>query len=299
MSNHPRIAVIGASGQLATALLVRAAARGVEAAARGRPHLDVASDASVGLFLDAFGADVVVNAAAYTAVDKAEGERAAAFAVNAEGSASIASACASRQLPLVHVSTDYVFDGAKRAPYVETDPIAPLGIYGASKAEGERLIRAALARHVILRTSWVYGARGSNFLRTMLRLAGERDEVRVVADQHGSPTLADDLADAILDIAPRLADTAAADQVWGTYHLTGSGATTWHDFAAAIFAQANSHGIRVPRLVPITTAEYPTPALRPAYSILDNTKARDVLAVALPDWRDGVRRTLAEIANQH
>lgn len=298
MSKHPRIAVIGSTGQVARALVARAAARDIALEARGRPDLDITSRASIDEFLGASSPDIVVNAAAYTAVDKAESDATAAFAVNAAGSANIAAACAAAGVPLVHISTDYVFDGSGHTPYVETDATAPLGVYGRSKAEGERLVRAALPRHVILRTSWVYGARGANFLLTMLRLAGERDEVRVVADQHGAPTLADDLADAIIDIAPRLVEAEDASDLWGTWHVTGSGATTWHDFAAVIFAEAARAGMRTPRLVAIGTADYPTPARRPAYSVLDTTRAKATLGIVMPAWQDGVRRTLAEIARQ-
>lgn len=296
MSKHPRIAVIGSTGQVARALVARAAAREVTLAARGRPQLDITSRASIDEFLAAFEPDVVVNAAAYTAVDKAEGDAAAAFAVNAAGSANIAAACAEAGASLIHLSTDYVFDGNKRTPYAESDPTAPLGVYGASKAEGEAHVRALLPRHVIVRTSWVYGPRGANFLLTMLRLAESRDEVRVVADQHGAPTSADDLADAILDIAPRLTERCDASDVWGTYHVTGGGQTTWHGFAAAIFTEAARIGMRAPRLVAITTADYPTPARRPAYSVLDTSRAKAKLGIVMPTWNDGVRRALAEIA---
>lgn len=295
MSRSPRIAIVGATGQVARALAIASRARGNEAVAGGRPDVDVACSDSIDRFLAAAAADVVVNAAAYTAVDKAESEPALATAVNAVGAGHVAAACARRNLPLVHISTDYVFDGCKGQPYVDTDPVRPLGVYGRSKADGEDEVRTRLERHVIVRTSWVYSALGSNFLLTMLRLAAERDEVRVVADQWGSPTYAVDLAHAILDIAGHITRSSIADEAWGTYHLTGSGETTWHGFAEAIFAEAARYALRTPRLTAITTAEYPSAARRPAYSVLANDKIIGRFAISLADWRDGTRRCVAEI----
>src|SRR6185295_14207886 len=210
---------------------------------------------------------LVVNAAAYTKVDQAETEIEAAERGNAIGPGVLARACADAGIPLVHVSTDYVFDGTKTGAYVESDPIAPLGVYGRTKAAGEAAVRAALAEHVILRTAWVYGEFGHNFLKTMLRLAREREELRVVADQRGCPTSTRELASAILALAPRLVGREA---VFGTYHFAGSGATTWHGFATRIVAaQAQITG-RKPRVTAITTADYPTAARRPANSELDS-----------------------------
>jgi dTDP-4-dehydrorhamnose reductase len=207
-----------------------------------------------------------VNAAAYTKVDLAETEAEAARQGNEVGPATIGQACAAAGVPLVHISTDYVFDGRKLDAYLEGDPVAPIGAYGRSKAAGERAVRAATARHLIMRTSWIYGEFGHNFLKTMLRLAATREELRVVGDQRGSPTSTRDLADAILRIAPRL---AARDEVWGTYHFAGSGVTTWHGFASRIVAaQAPITGAK-PRVTAITSAEFPTPARRPANSELD------------------------------
>jgi dTDP-4-dehydrorhamnose reductase len=236
----------------------------------------------------------VVNAAAYTAVDKAESDAEQAFLINATGAGELARLCAKTAIPLIHVSTDFVFDGARRRPYVETDAVLPLGVYGASKAAGEIAVRRAHAQHVILRTSWVYSAHGNNFLKTMLRLGAERPELGVVDDQRGSPTSAHDLADAMLAIAPRL---AASDNcsLWGTFHVTGAYETTWHGFAAEIFRQAAIRGAKVPRLKAITTAEYPTQARRPAYSVLDNAKFIETFGFGLPDWRASLSRCIAEI----
>lgn len=295
MSRSPRIAIIGATGQVARALATASLSRGIDAVTGGRPDLDLTRPGSIDEFLATTRADVVVNAAAYTAVDKAESEPALASAINAVGAGHVAAACARRGIPLLHISTDYVFDGAKALPYLETDPVRPLGVYGRSKAEGEAAVRAHLDRHIIIRTSWVYSSLASNFLLTMLRLGAERDEVRVVADQWGSPTNADDLADAILDLEERISGAPAADDAWGTYHLTGSGATTWHGFAEEIFAEVARRGLRTPRLAAITTAEYPTAALRPPYSVLDNGKITGRFAISLADWRDGTRRCMAKI----
>lgn len=235
--------------------------------------------------------DIVVNAAAHTAVDRAESERDAAFRANAEAPQRIAEACAARDAWLVHYSTDYVFDGSGKRPYREEDPTAPLGVYGQSKLAGEDAIRASGARHTILRTAWVYAAHGKNFMRTMLRLAAERDELRVVADQTGTPTSAALIADITAMV---LARPFAGS---GIRHLTATGATTWHGFAEAIVAGAHARGLlpRVPRVVPISTAEYPTPAKRPGYSCLDVSMIEAELGCRLPDWSDGLSNVLDDI----
>jgi dTDP-4-dehydrorhamnose reductase len=195
---------------------------------------------------------------------------------------------------LVHISTDYVFDGSSRTPYVETDAVLPLSVYGASKAAGEMAVRRALVQNIIIRTAWVYGAHGGNFVKTMLRLGAERPELGVVDDQRGSPTSAFDLADAILQIAPRL--VASSDpSLWGTYHLTGATETTWHGFATEIFRQASVRGAIVPRLKAITTAQYPTPARRPAYSCLDNSRFVSTFGFGLPDWRASLASCMSEL----
>ena len=276
-----RIAVFGAAGQLGHALARVGERRGVAVIGFDRASADITDIGAVTAALDHARADAVVNAAAYTAVDKAESEPARAEAVNTNGAGHVAAAAAAIGVPLIHISTDYVFDGAKAGAYVEDDPVAPLGVYGRTKAEGEAAVRAANKDAMIVRTAWVYGLEGANFVKTMLRLAAERDVLRVVNDQRGNPTFADDLAEALLTIASR--------RVRGTYHLAGGGQTTWFDFARAIFARAPG---RTPRLEPITTAEYPTPARRPANSVLDCTKAKRTFAVELPPWDDGLSRML-------
>lgn len=234
----------------------------------------------------------VVNAAAYTAVDKAEDDEAAAFRANAEAPGVLARACAERGIPLVHYSTDYVFDGQGSRPYREDDATAPLGVYGASKLAGEEAVRQASDDHLILRTAWVYGVRGHNFLRTMLRLGAERDELRVVADQRGTPTP----AYLIADVTARL--LVSEKPARGTLHLTASGSTTWHGFAEAIMRGAAARGLlgRVPRVAPITSVEFPTRARRPAYSCMDVSALEGILGVPLPQWQQGLDHVLDQIA---
>lgn len=236
--------------------------------------------------------DWVVNAAAYTAVDLAEQEREAAFCANADAPGVIARWCAAQGVPLVHYSTDYVFAGDAARPYLETDATAPLGAYGASKLAGEEAVRGSGARHVLLRTAWVYAAHGKNFLRTMLRLANERDTLRVVADQIGTPTPAPLIAKATASVI------AQGGECSGTWHLTASGATSWHGFAEAIMAEGVAQGVlaKAPRIEPITTAQYPTPARRPAWSVLDNHQFQQEFGVTLPDWRQGLSGVIADIA---
>ncbi|CAN4278386.1 dTDP-4-dehydrorhamnose reductase [Pseudoxanthomonas sp. LjRoot125] len=230
----------------------------------------------------------IVNAAAYTAVDKAEDDADAAFRANAEAPDVLARACAARGIPFVHYSTDYVFDGRGTQPYREDDPTAPLGVYGASKLAGEDAIRSAGGRHLILRTAWVYGNHGHNFMKTMLRLGADRDEVRVVADQVGTPTPAALIADVTAELLRK------QDAPSGTFHLTPRGETSWHGFAEAIFEEAAARGLiaRAPKALPIATSDYPTRARRPGYSRLDIGKLEGVLGHSLPEWRAGLRQVL-------
>lgn len=231
---------------------------------------------------------IVVNAAAYTAVDKAEDDVDAAFRTNAEAPGVLARACALRDIPFVHYSTDYVFDGQGSRPYREDDQTAPLGVYGASKLAGEDAIRAAGDRHLILRTAWVYGRHGHNFMKTMLRLGADRDELRVVADQVGTPTPAALIADVTTELL------GLRDAPSGTFHLTPRGETSWHGFAEAVFEEALARGLisRAPKVIPIATSEYPTRARRPAYSCLDIGKVEAHVGRRLPEWSDSLRRVL-------
>jgi dTDP-4-dehydrorhamnose reductase len=281
------ILLLGANGQLGQELTRESAAQGVALTALARAEADIANNDAVSGTIARHRPTVVVNAAAYTKVDLAESEGEAARAANETGPALLGAACAAAGVPLIHISTDYVFDGTKATAYVESDPIAPIGAYGRSKAAGEAALRRAMPHHVIIRTSWVYGEFGANFLKTMLRLAATRDELRVVADQRGCPTSTGDLARAILGIAPRL---AAGDEVWGTYHFAGTGVTTWHGFASRIVsAQAPLTG-RSPRVTAITTAEYPTPARRPANSELDCALFARVFGIRARPWAEETDR---------
>lgn len=239
----------------------------------------------------AIAPDVVVNAAAYTAVDKAEADRDSAFVINSEAPDVIAQACAESGAYLIHYSTDYVFDGQGSAPYQPDDPTAPLGVYGESKLAGEEAIRQSGCEYAILRTAWVYAARGKNFLLTMLRLANDRDELRVVGDQIGTPTPAALIADVTAFIA------AAQGRPSGTWHLTPHGQTSWHGFAEAIVNGAHARGLlaKRPVVTSITTDEFPTPARRPAWSVLDSTSLERDWGLALPDWQTGLQGVLDEI----
>jgi dTDP-4-dehydrorhamnose reductase len=290
------IAVFGGNGQLGRELVRRAGADGVALTAFERSAVDIADQGAVARALDTARPSLVVNAAAYTKVDLAEKEIAAAECSNVLGPRVLARACATVGIPLVHISTDYVFDGQKSGPYVESDPVAPLGVYGRTKADGEAAVRDALAQHVILRTAWVYGEFGHNFLKTIVRLAGERDELRIVADQRGCATSTRDLAWAILSIAPRL---IAGEPVWGTYHFAGTGTTTWHGFAARIVAAQTPLTGRRPQVTAIATADYPTPARRPANSTFDCARFAEVFGLSARPWGDEVDEiTIAVVEDQ-
>ena len=263
-------------------------------AAFSHAGLDLADAAAIRSKLDEVRPDVIVNAAAYTAVDKAESEPELAHEVNAVAPALLAQEAARRGALLIHYSTDYVYDGAKAAPYVESDKTNPLGAYGRSKLAGEEGIRASGCDHLIFRTSWVYAARGANFLRTILRLAAEREELRIVMDQVGAPTWARLIAEATaLALRQALAERRHGRFESGLFHLACAGETSWHGFASAIVA--NRRGLRVKTVTPITTAEYPLPAPRPANSRLNTGAFRARFGLALPDWRDGLSLCLEEL----
>lgn len=271
------VIVTGGRGQLGRALVSRGALG---------PSVDITDANAVATMLDADGIRCVINAAAYTAVDRAETERARAYAVNRDGAGILASACAARGIRLLHVSTDYVFDGTSRTPYREDDPIAPLGVYGESKAEGEQAVRAEGG--TVVRTSWLFGHGGPSFVHTMVRLATDRPELRVVDDQRGCPTFAGDLADALLRLA-------TVEKLASCYHYCNAGETTWYGFATAIVDEARKvRTLACERIVPITTAEYPTPARRPAYSVLDTSRLRG-LGIEPPSWTLGLAQVIAEM----
>ena len=260
----------------------------------GRPELDFDRPETIEPALRGAAPRLIVNAAAYTAVDDAERDAPAAARANAVAPGRIAALAASLGIPLIHISTDYVFDGSKGAPYVETDAPSPAGVYGATKCAGEQAVLAAHGQAIILRTSWVYGIEGRNFVRTMLGAARRAPRLRVVADQRGCPTNAEDLAHAILAIVARL-DAGWEDSYAGLFHAAGTGDTTWHGFAIAIFEEAARHGVARPVVEPITTADWPTPAKRPADSRLDCTKLAEIFDVRLPPWRDSLARDLPAI----
>jgi dTDP-4-dehydrorhamnose reductase len=285
--------VTGGGGQLATALA--APASGYDVRRVGRPDFDFDRPDSIAASLAAAAPALVVNAAAYTAVDAAETDAAAAERANHTGPALLAALCAQAEVPLIHVSTDYVFDGAKGEPYVETDQTAPQGVYGATKLAGETAVLAAGGPAMVLRTSWVYAPAGRNFVRTMLALGAARDRLTVVADQKGCPTTALDLASAIMVIADRILTQGWEPGFAGVFHAAGTGWTTWHGLACATFEEAARHdpGRNVPVVAPIATADWPTPARRPADSRLDCTRLADIFGIRLPAWQDGLARTMA------
>ncbi len=294
MQNRRSIFVAGRTGQLARALVALADERKLPLSAGGRPEFDLSDAGSVDRFVNARFPRAIVNAAAYTFVDKAESEMDLAFKINCDGAAHLARVAAQLQIPFIHVSTDYVFDGNKPTPYQENDRPSPLGVYGRSKREGEIAVLDSYPAAVIIRTSWVYSPYGQNFVKTMLRLAETRDKIRVVDDQHGAPTSAEDLAHAILKIVEQI--EGSPENLGGIYHLTATGTTTWYGFAAAIFEGWANRGRQVPTLEAITTAEFPTPARRPGNSELDCSKAARVFGIRLPHWRQALERCLDELA---
>ena len=291
-----KILVTGRSGQVATSLLALSCTS-VEVVALGRPNLDITNRASLDRAIAAHRPDVVVSAAAYTAVDRAEVDEAAAFAANRDGAGHVAAAAAAADLPVIHLSTDYVFSGTKTTAYVEVDPTGPASVYGRSKRAGELAVLAANPDTAVLRTAWVYSPHGANFLKTMLRLAGDRDVVRVVGDQHGTPTYAPDIAEAIVIVAQRMVNESDAEDGRGIFHLVATGTTNWADFAREIFRQSAMHGGPDAAVQVIGTADYPTPAPRPANSCLDTRRFESVFQHKLPQWQDGIGRCLAALQN--
>jgi dTDP-4-dehydrorhamnose reductase len=291
------ILIAGSTGQLAVALGEATTSRGLAATRVGRPTLDFDQSATLADAFERTAPRLVVNTAAYTAVDAAEDDAEAAMRVNCDGPAELARLCEAAGIPLIHVSTDYVFDGRKGAPYVETDPTAPQGVYGATKLAGEQAVLAACSRAIILRTSWLFSPIGKNFVLTMLAVGRKNATLRVVADQHGCPTSAPDLAEAIVSIAAQLAD-GWQDGFGGIFHTAAAGATTWHGLAVATFEAAARHGMKPPVVEPISTDQWPTKAQRPLDSRLDCETLFRTFGVRLPPWRDGLDRTVDAIFSQ-
>lgn len=288
-----KILVFGHKGQLGVDLMKRAEQKSVEAIGVDLPEYDITSVSDVIRALDDTGSvDVVINAAAYTAVDQAESQSDAAFAVNRDGAGHLASACRRKGVPLIHISTDYVFEGLQLRPYTPNDAIGPQGVYARSKAAGEAMVRNRLDRHLIIRISWLFGRYGANFVKTMLRLGKEREVLKVVDDQIGSPTYAGDLAQALFCVAGKISEGFSS---WGTYHYCNAGALTWYAFARKIIAFARSYEkLAVRDVVPILTAHYPTPAPRPHYSVLDCSSFDETFGIVRRPWEAALKQMLSE-----
>lgn len=287
------VLVTGGGGQLGTELQRCAWPEGYEVVAIDVADLDLTDTAAIAAKMAEREWAAVINGAAYTAVDKAESDVVTAWAVNAMAPAAFGEACARAGIPLVQVSTDYVFAGDKVGAWEVTDPVAPLGVYGASKLGGELAVRTSGARHAIVRTAWVVSAHGSNFVKTMLRVGAERSALRVVDDQRGSPTSAADLAAALMTITLRLIEDA--DAPTGTFHFSNAGETSWARFAAEIFCQSRARGGATASVVPITTADYPTPARRPANSLLSHDAIRAAYGIQPRPWQDALGDILDEL----
>lgn len=292
-----RIAVTGHSGQVVLSMLERAP-QGVTVIALGRPQLDLEQLDTIADAIRASRPDVVVNAAAFTAVDLAECQEEAALLANGAAAGEVAKAAASLRIPVIQISTDYVFDGTLERPYREDDPVGPISVYGRSKLEGEREVAAATSNHAILRTAWVYSPFGKNFVKTMLRLAETRDEVGVVADQMGCPTSALDIADAIFAVARNLAERPGVPTLRGIFHMGAQGEAVWADVAEAIFAEREALGGAAVRVKRIATSEYPTPAQRPANSRLDSSRLADIHGVRLPHWQGALAACVRRLLTQ-
>lgn len=294
-----RILVCGSNGQVGHELVARAAGFGLEATGLNRQQLDISEPGQVADALQQFQPGLVINAAAYTQVDKAETEIARAYAVNRDACGILADAASRARIPLLHISTDYVFAGDGSIPYRESDLAVPNGVYGASKRAGELEIQARLDEHLILRISWVYGAYGNNFVKTMLRLGAQRDALSVVADQFGCPTLAGSIAEVLLELAGRYASSGRL--AWGLYHYSGASPCSWYDFAVEIFRQAQEKGLLAscPQVHPINTAQYPTPARRPAWSVLDCSLIEKTFGIAARDWHGELSRMLDELKKNY
>ena len=285
--------VFGAGGQVGLHLIEIASGSGQDMVALTHSDADICDSDAVAAVIARHAPTVIVNAAAYTAVDKAESEADRAFQVNRDGAAILAEQAAKADVPLIHISTDYVFDGAASVPYDEEHEVNPQGAYARSKEAGERAVRSAHGKHLILRTAWVYGPFGTNFVKTMLRLGAEREELRVVDDQTGRPTSTGDLAEAILAIAEAAQKPGFTD--WGTYHYAGADTVTWHGFATMIFAEAEKFGRKAPRVQPIATADFPTAAPRPAYSVLSTAKLERIFGIKPRPLRASLNATLERL----
>lgn len=292
-----RLVVTGKAGQVARAIIERGTERDIEVIAIGRPELDLAGSAeSIVAAIEDTAPEVLVSAAAYTQVDKAESDVDLAFAINRAGPAALAQAASRLGVPLIHLSTDYVFDGQKPEPYLESDLTTPTSVYGASKLAGEHAVLAGHDNCAVLRTAWVYSPFGANFVKTMLRLADTREEVGIVADQHGNPTNALDIADAVFAVATNMLESAGIE-TRGIFHMTAAGEGSWADLAEAVFADSKQVGGPFAGVKRISSADYPTPAKRPANSRLDCRKLERVHGVRLPQWRNSLQSVVERLVN--
>lgn len=289
-----KLFVTGANGQLGWEVARVGSLSGHDVLAMTRSQLDITKPDDIMKIFSEFKPEIIVNGSAYTKVDQAETEKDRAYEINRDGAGHLAAVCNTLNIPLIHISTDFVFDGGKNAPYTENDPVNPLNIYGMSKWEGEKKVAAVLERHIIIRTSWLYGVHGNNFVKTMLRLAREKTHLRVVSDQTGCPTCAADLADAIVNIADAVSNDP--EPAWGLYHYCGFGETTWYEFASTAIDYARKYiPVRVEAIEPISTAEYPVAAVRPSYSVLDCQSIRNTFDVDMKPWIDSLKRTIDSI----
>jgi len=289
-----KVIVLGKGGQLGYELMRLPLPSGIDRVGFGRSEVDITDEAAVKALFCHESPDVIINAAAYTDVDKAETDRSTVFAVNEKAPRSIVSACAELGASLIHLSTDFVFDGTKEGPYTEDDAVNPINVYGESNAAGEQAVRETLDRHIILRTSWLFGGHGSNFVKTILRLGENRDNLSIVDDEQGCPTPAIDLARAIMELTAQLSEKTR----WGTYHYAGRGATTWYTLAEEIFSLAEGTLGHRPILDPIPATEYPSPARRPANSVLDCTRIATEFGIEPLDWRAGLRSVIQELLGE-
>ncbi len=289
-----KLLIIGSKGQLGSELVRKCKRNDFSFLALDLPEFNITDPSQVEKTLAVFKPSIVFNASAYTNVDKAETDLAIAFSVNSDGPANLAIYCDKNRIPIIHISTDYVFDGSKGQAYTESDPVSPLGVYGKSKEEGESKLRSILKQHIILRTSWLYGAYGNNFLKTMLWLGNEKKIIKVVSDQYGCPTCATDLAEAVVDISKQI--TQNPKIFWGTYHYCGLGITTWHKFAKAIFEIAGQYqNYKVSSVEAITTAQYPTRTKRPAFSALDCNLINKNFGITQKPWQGSLKKTIERI----
>jgi len=291
-----KLLIIGSKGQLGSELVIECKRNDFSFLALDLPEFNITDSPQVKKTLADFMPSIVINASAYTNVDMAETEPKMAYTVNSDGPANLAVSCDKNRIPIIHISTDYVFDGSKGQPYAESDPVSPLGIYGKSKEKGESKLRSVLKQHIILRTSWLYSAYGNNFVKTMLKLGKEKEIIKVVSDQYGCPTCAADLAEAVVDISKQI--TQNFKIAWGTYHYCGLGITTWHEFAKAIFEIASQYqNYKVSSVEAITTAQYPTKTKRPAFSALDCGLFKKHFGINIKPWQESLEKTIERILN--